>query len=576
MSLATPRPVVPLPRVRRNVAIAATFPALLLALLLAVLPAAVPALAQETTPNATPSPTVVDLTAATPRVIDAALLADLDAFATTRARDYGIVGAVWSIARPGEVVDARGYGVRRIDGVEPVYPDTRFMIGSVTKNMTAVMAATIVDDGLASWETPLAALIPGFALADPALTSRVTLADSFCACTGLPRNDVPLLLDPPASPAELLASLPGIQPVAPFGDAFNYSNQMYAAGGFASTLAAGGSLPSLSRDYSLAMQERILGPLAMTASTFSLEDVLASHNFASPHGANLDGVLRPLPLLAENHFVASIAPAGALWSTAPDMARYLAMQLDRGIAPGGARIVSAENLAVTHSQRIAIPPQNLEGQPRVIADAMGGYALGWVTGSWNGLPLLSHSGGTLGFNSEVAMLPDANAGIVILTNGGPGAKLFNLAVQHRFFELLYGMPEQSAPLFDDMVSLSRAAAIADLPAADPAAITPFIGTWSAPGVGTLRISLEDGVPVAAVGNLRSRLIPMPDGVAADASLATPEAAPGESRYLFLDAPLAGPGAVLSLRDTPGSPTPAISLDLASERPEHHEYTLVTP
>ena len=57
-------------------------------------------------------------------------------------------------SKDGEVVYAQGFGVRELGGTVPVTPDTLMMIGSVTKSMTSTMAATVVDDGWLSWDTP--------------------------------------------------------------------------------------------------------------------------------------------------------------------------------------------------------------------------------------------------------------------------------------------------------------------------------------------------------------------------------------------------------------------------------------
>jgi CubicO group peptidase (beta-lactamase class C family) len=543
----------------------AVHPALLLAMLLAWFPALAaltPAAAQEATPVAVES---VDLSGIAPAVFDDAMQAEIDAYATWLAERYGIVGASVAITRGGETVFSRGYGVRELGGVHPVEPDTRFMIGSVTKSMTSMLAATVVDDGFASWDTPLADLIPGFALTDPALASRVTLADSFCACTGLPRDDFPLILNPANSPADELARMADISIVAPFGEEFHYSNQMYAAGGYAAALAAGADADTLRRDFDLAMQTRVLNPIGMTDSAIDLETVLASQNYAIPHGANIMGETVTISLLQEDHFVGEIAPAGAVWSTAPDMARYLATQLNDGIAPDGTRVVSPENLARTREPRIGIEIPADVGLPPSIGDAFGAYAMGWLTGSWHGLTLLSHSGGTLGFSSEVAMLPDAGAGIVILTNGGLNAGAFTLAVQYRFFELLYGLDPETGPLLDMQVAAGReaiAGIAAGLVPADGEALAPFAGRYEHPTLGIVRLITDGDAAVLAAGPFRSRLTPLPQAL----SPATGTPAPGDDlgqRYLLVDAPLASPAIVLTLAERDGARE--LRIDAADDR-----------
>src|SRR5688500_14884489 len=114
------------------------------------------------------------------------------------------------------------------------------------------------------------------------------------------------------------------------------------------------------------------------------------------------------------------------------------MELADGVAPDGTRVVSAENLARTRAPRVAIPPE--PGGPTLFAQSGNHYAMGWVVDSYQGQPVLSHTGGTLGFVSEAAFLPEADLGIVILTNGGQGAAGFNFSVQFRLLELLFDQP----------------------------------------------------------------------------------------------------------------------------------------
>jgi CubicO group peptidase (beta-lactamase class C family) len=58
-----------------------------------------------------------------------------------------VPAAAVAVVQNGEVVYQQGFGVRELGGSEPVTPETLMMIGSITKPMTATMAATVVDDG---------------------------------------------------------------------------------------------------------------------------------------------------------------------------------------------------------------------------------------------------------------------------------------------------------------------------------------------------------------------------------------------------------------------------------------------
>ena len=85
----------------------------------------------------------------------------------------------------------------------------------------------------------------------------------------------------------------------------------------------------------------------MNRSTFDPARVRADDDYALPHAADLSGDLRPMALEAEHDVLAPVRPAGGLWSTTREMARFVQTELAGGIAPSGTRVVSAENLAVT-------------------------------------------------------------------------------------------------------------------------------------------------------------------------------------------------------------------------------------
>lgn len=534
---------------------------LLVALLLTT--GVVPAAAQEATPvppAATPAATPaapIDLAGVMPQLLTGERRAAFDAYLADSLAQFGVPGASVAVVENGAVVYARGFGVRALGGTQSVTADTRFMIGSDTKNMTSLMAATLVDDGWLSWDTPLHTLLPDFRLADPALTDKVTVADSFCACTGIPRHDLPLLFDADAlTPPRLIASLADVAPTAKLGEKFQYSNQMYAIGGYAATVAAGGSPNDLLRAYRLAMADRVLGPIGMTQSSFALEDVLASGDYAEPHAAGLDGVTRRVPLLEEDRFVRSGEPAGGLWSTAADMARYLQTQLSGGVAPDGVRVVSSENLDRTRTKRVAMPAS---GGPPPLAGAAQGYAMGWVTGAWHGQRLVWHDGATLGFESQVALLPDAGVGVVVLTNGGAGADLFTLAAQYRLFESLYGLPPEMGPLATKALAARRqlfAKAAASLEPVDPTAVAPFLGRYHNPELGDVTLSRNGGDLLLDAGVIHAR--------------ARRFAGSDPPRYAFTTRPLDNPGIALTLQTGPDG-QPQLKIAVGAEGGERYVF-----
>jgi CubicO group peptidase (beta-lactamase class C family) len=463
-------------------------------------------LAQEATPA---SP--VSLANVQPLPLSSERQAELAAYIAEMLKKTGVPGAAVAVVQNGEVVYQQGFGVRELGSSEPVTPETLMMIGSITKSMTATMAATLVDSGDLTWETPVVDLLPAFAVADAELSQRLTIRNAFCACTRMPQRDGDFIFNSDSyTPETLLASVAEIPLTAPLGELFQYSNQMFAIGGYAAAATDGGNPDDLYDAYTVAMHRQLLDPLGMTRSTFALKDALASGNYSLAHGQNLSGAYQIVPLADEDAFVRAVAPAGALWSNAAEMARYLQTELARGEGPGGVRIVSEENLAATWQQQVAIPA-SLYGAGDLATFAQG-YGLGWVLGTYHGQPLLWHNGGTFGFSSHLAFLPDVDLGIVVLTNGA-AADVLTFAIQFRLFELLFDQPQT----FDALATMEIEATAQDntslqgsLGVLDAGAVAPYLGSYRNDALGDVAIALDGGALTFDLGEMQIAMRPLRD------------------------------------------------------------------
>ena len=162
---------------------------------------------------------VANLTSATPLPLTSERLATFEAYVTAKLAEAGVPGAAVAVVQGGEVVFLQGFGVREIGQPDPITADTLLRIGSVTKSFSSLLTATLVDAGRLSWDTPLVDLLPTFAVADAALTPRLTTRDAFCACTGLPRRDFEFIFNADELTPELLiegmAKLPLTAPPGP-------------------------------------------------------------------------------------------------------------------------------------------------------------------------------------------------------------------------------------------------------------------------------------------------------------------------------------------------------------------------
>ena len=174
-----------------------------------------------------------------PRPIDAARAAALDAFIAGAQARLAVPGAAVAVIAGGKVVYERSVGVRALGRREPITPRTLFLLASVTKPMTTLMQAALVDAGTLTWDTPVTQLLPGFALGDPEVTRKLRLWHMSCACSGMPRRDLDHIFEFAGVTAEArVASMKTMTPTTGFGDTYQYSNLMVAAGGFAAAHAA--------------------------------------------------------------------------------------------------------------------------------------------------------------------------------------------------------------------------------------------------------------------------------------------------------------------------------------------------
>lgn len=438
---------------------------------------------------------MTDLSEADPLPITDAFIAEFEAYIETAIETYATPGAAVVIVRDGEIVYANGFGMRNPQG-DPVTPETRMLIGSTTKTMTTLLMAQMVDDGAMAWNTPVIEILPTFSVADPDVTQAITVENLVCACTGVPRRDLELIFNSDTLTAErIIESLATFEFFTDFGEAFQYSNQMVAAGGYMAALAAGSEYGALYDDYVALLEERVFAPLGMASTTFSFDEVLASDNYAIPYGLFMDFSFKPLSFEAEQAFLIPITPAGAAWSTALDMAQYMIMELNDGVAADGTRIVSSENLAHTW-------------QPQVAISASDDYGLGWIVSDFNGLRMLSHAGNTLGFTSEFTFLPERDLGVVVLTN--QRISFLNSAVRTRLFEMLFEQPTST----DDALQFSfnqirdQYLEIQDnlMRTAEPATAAIAVGAFMNDALGDVRISLnDDSVLIFDAGEFQSEL-----------------------------------------------------------------------
>ncbi|MCA9903933.1 MAG: beta-lactamase family protein [Anaerolineae bacterium] len=396
----------------------------------------------------------LDLSGVTPAQFDSEMAEALTSYIEDHLNDYATVGASVAIVQDGEIVYTQGFGQTIEEDGQPVTTDTLFMIGSTTKSMTSLLAAMLVDEGVWDWNDLVVDVYPDFALADMDVASELRVRDLFNMSTGVPRFDFPLFLQM-VTAEDIIADMENLPITAAPGEEFQYSNQMYATGGYLAALAAGGEYGALYDAYADLLNTQIFEPLGMETSTVDFDMATASPNFALPHAFDVTtSGFSPTPLNYER-FATQIAPAGAVWSSANDMAQYMIMEMSGGVAPDGTRIVSEANLHATQSAEIAMP-------------SGGSYGMGWMIQDYKGLTYIEHGGNTGGFTSTFGFLPDAGIGVLVLANRSLDNS-FGSAVSEYVFEQVFDLEHTSTVYYqtaEDRLFLIVSQVLASVQTAD--------------------------------------------------------------------------------------------------------------
>lgn len=324
----------------------------------------------------------------TGRALDARLAAMEQAF-ERRREELAVPGASLVVVQGDRVIYLKGLGFKDRERKLPATPDTRFAIGSCTKAFTAMLAVMAQDDGKLRLDDPPRKYLPYFKLADPASDAGVTLRDLLSHRTGLDSEDSSLWYQSGLDREQAIRGAMAAKPVAPLGTAFHYNNLLYSAAGEVVARAEGVSWEGL-------LERRILAPLGMKSTDSSSLAMQKSPDFALGYSEGRSRVRQPQVDLT------NAAPAGAIDSTARDMAQWVRLMLGRGVYRGR-RLVSERGFAELTKRHIQIR----EGAY---------YCLGWGAKEWHGHETYGHRGGIDGYNSVISLMPDRKLGFVMLTN----------------------------------------------------------------------------------------------------------------------------------------------------------------
>ncbi len=329
---------------------------------------------------------------------------------------WQVPGLAIAIVQDGKVAYINTFGYTSIVDKQPIKKSTVFAIGSTSKAFTSTALAHLLANEKLSWDTRIKDVWPSFQLKDWSIANQLTIRDILSHRSGLPGNDL-VWYGNQISREEIINRLKYLHASNQFRNDFTYNNLMY--------LLAGHLIQEISnRSWDEYLLEELLAPLGMDDTFTDHYQALQLNDFAMPH-AVIDDSLKLISHLNLN----MVAPAGGVYSTIDDLTRWLTFLLTENELKEGFGAHFKETL----SSQI-----NLPRDPFLDLVFKGssflGYGMGWFVHSYHGHKIIEHTGNTDGFSSHIALMPDKDFGVAILTN--LNANFLSFAIKNQIFDFL--------------------------------------------------------------------------------------------------------------------------------------------
>jgi len=296
-----------------------------------------------------------------------------------------VSGIAVLVARGGDVLYRKGFGYADIKNKIPVTPDTKFRIGSVTKQFTAAAILKLQENGLISVNDKLSKFIPDFPRGD-----EVTIHQLLTHISGIHSyTDKPDFLGKvtttisPDSLVNLIKKDPyDFNP----GEKWQYNNSAYFILGYIISKVSG-------KTYAQFLKENFFDPLHMNNTGVHYAGIKLE-NEAKGYARTGDKYSEAL-----NWDMSWAGGAGSLYSTVDDLLKW-------NLALHSGKVVNEKSLAA-----MMTPVALKNGE---VVTPQYGYGLGF--GKYRGEDIVGHSGGLHGFITQLSYYPKEKLTVVMFSN----------------------------------------------------------------------------------------------------------------------------------------------------------------
>jgi CubicO group peptidase (beta-lactamase class C family) len=315
----------------------------------------------------------------------------IDLFVRQDLRASGVPALVVGITNRERLLHVCAHGYANLDRKMPIRPDSRFEIGSISKSFASIVLLQLQERGLLDLDDPVAEHLPWLKI--KTRFKPITLRHLMSHTAGIIQGTEESL----SAYSEALV-LEKIGASTPPGRFYHYSNTGYKILGLVLEELLGKSNGQI-------IKERVTEPLGMKdTETVIWNDMrerlpigYGVYHDDRPHPRN--GRLAPWPWFEFE------TADGSIVSTASDMATYVRMILNKGRSPER-RIISQKSFEMLTQKIVDSSDANTKEH----------YGLGLGIRTVNGHTCVGHTGGMLGFISEILADVDDGLGVVTLNN----------------------------------------------------------------------------------------------------------------------------------------------------------------
>jgi CubicO group peptidase (beta-lactamase class C family) len=328
--------------------------------------------------------------------------------------NYKVFNGSALVSEGGTVIFKKGFGMANMEWNIPNTPDTKFRIGSMTKQFTAMLIMQLVEEGKLKLHVPLTTYIPNYPMDKG---DKITIHNLLTHTSGIPNyTDLPSfpnIIRNPITPLELIKTFWDLPLEFEPGTKFHYSNSGYIVLGYIIEKVTG-------KSYEDVLKEKIFEPLGMKNSGYDhTADIIpkraSGYDKIGTEYYNTSYLDMSVPY-----------SAGSLYSTVEDL--YL---WDQALYTG-------KLLSKKYMDKIFTPyskPPFAEG-----------YGYGWglskkhLDNVKDSLDIATHGGTINGFNSLILRITNSKDLIVLLNNTG----VTNLnEISNKINDILYDQPYEA-------------------------------------------------------------------------------------------------------------------------------------